>query len=53
MSTKKAESAVEKTKAVKEEVTGKNGEVPDRDLNKVTGGAFPTAINDQITDSVT
>ena len=53
MSTKKAESPVEKTKAGKEELTGKNGEVQDRDLNKVTGGAYPTAVNSQITDAVT
>ncbi|MDR7867329.1 MAG: hypothetical protein RIN56_10965 [Sporomusaceae bacterium] len=53
MSTKTVESSAEKTKAGKEELTGKNGEMPERDLNKVTGGAYPTAINNQITESVT
>ena len=28
-------------------------ELSDRELDKVSGGAFPTAVNDQITDSVT
>jgi hypothetical protein len=53
MSAKIALSSVEKTKAEKEELTGKNGEVQERDLDDVTGGAFPTAVNDQITDAVT
>jgi hypothetical protein len=53
MSTKTAESPVEKTKAEKEGLTEKNGEVQDRDLADVTGGAYPTSVNNQITDSIT
>jgi hypothetical protein len=52
VSTKVDKSLVEKTKTDKEELTGKNGEVQESDLNDVTGGAYPTAVNNQITDSV-
>lgn len=37
----------------KEELNQVNGELQDSDLDNVTGGAFPTSVNDQITDSVT
>ena len=30
-----------------------NKDLQDRDLDNVAGGAFPTSVNDQITDSVT
>jgi predicted ribosomally synthesized peptide with nif11-like leader len=37
----------------KEEINQLNGELQSSDLEKVSGGAFPTSVNDQITDSVT
>lgn len=53
MSTTIVQSSVETTKTDKEELTWKNGEVQDSDLNDVTGGAIPTPVNGQITDSIT
>jgi predicted ribosomally synthesized peptide with nif11-like leader len=37
----------------KEEFYQAGGKLQDSDLDGVTGGAFPTAVNDQITDAVT
>lgn len=37
----------------KEEFNQVSGELQDRDLDSVNGGAFPTSVNNQITDSVT
>lgn len=28
-------------------------ELPEEELEKVAGGAFPTSVNDQVTDSIT
>ena len=36
-----------------EEQNQVNKDLQDRDLDNVSGGAFPTAVNDQITDAVT
>jgi len=36
-----------------EESNQANKDLLDSELNNVTGGAFPTSVNDQITDSVT
>lgn len=37
----------------KDEFNQVSGELQDSKLDSVTGGAFPTAVNNQITDSVT
>lgn len=37
----------------KEELAQIKGDLKDSDLNGVTGGAFPTSVNSQITDAVT
>ena len=56
MTDKSTETFTEKKPAAKgrkKDPAGSGGKLRKKDLNKVSGGAFPTRVNDQITDSVT
>ncbi|MBP2635580.1 MAG: hypothetical protein H6Q72_1487 [Firmicutes bacterium] len=52
VSTKSTKEKIDQGLA-QEESTPENKNLQDRDLDNVSGGAYPTAVNNQITDSVT